>query len=225
MNCDFIARWYRWLEYGGFGGALERRRCAFLPDVADSHRDVLVLGEGDGRFLAKFIDHHNIHENVHKTSTKDPRLSIDYVDLSARMLDLARARAGTDRVTYHHADALTISLPAAHYDLIVAHFFLDCLSEDEANSLVAKISASVKPDAQWLISEFREPATWARAIVQILYFFFRISTGLRTRRLIDHRPLLTRAGFVIVKEETERFGLLASELWRYEGTFGDNRSR
>jgi tRNA (cmo5U34)-methyltransferase len=81
--------------------------------------------------------------------------------------------------------------------------------------LVGKISASVKPDARWLISEFREPATWARAIVQILYLFFRITTGLRTRRLIDHHPLLTRVGFALVKEETERFGLLASELWRY----------
>ncbi len=218
MNCDFIARWYRWFEYIGFGGALERRRYAFLPDVTDSQGDVLVLGEGDGRFLAKFMDRCNIHKtstNIHETSRTEPRLSVDYVDLSARMLDLARTRAGTDCVTYHHADALTIPLPAAHYDLIVTHFFLDCLSEDEAKSLVEKISAAAQPNARWLISEFREPAGWARATVQILYLFFRITTGLRTRRLIDHHPLLTRAGFALVKEETERFGLLASELWRY----------
>jgi ubiquinone/menaquinone biosynthesis C-methylase UbiE len=221
MNCDFIARWYRWLEYCGFGGALERRRFAFLPDVADSTRDVLVLGEGDGRFLAKFVAPRKPPSNHRETTVRSPCLSVDYVDLSAAMLDLARRRAGTDCVTYHHSDALTISLPAAHYDLVVTHFFLDCLSEDQAKSLVEKITRSARPNARWLISEFREPAAWAYGIVQILYLFFRITTGLRTRRLIDHHPLLNRAGFVLVKEETERFGLLASELWR----FGDNRSR
>jgi SAM-dependent methyltransferase len=225
MNCDFIARWYRWLEYIGFGGALERRRCAFLSYVADSHRDILVLGEGDGRFLAKFVAPGKPPSNHRENTVRTPCFAVDYVDLSAKMLELARARAGTGRVTYHHADALTISLPAAHYDLIVTHFFLDCLSEDEAKSLVEKVTLSAQPHARWLISEFREPAMWARAIVQILYLLFRITTGLRTRRLIDHHPLLSRAGFALVQEETERFGLLASELWRYGGTFGDNRSR
>jgi ubiquinone/menaquinone biosynthesis C-methylase UbiE len=218
VNCDFIARWYRWLEYIGFGGALQRRRCAFFRDVADLQRDarpVLMLGEGDGRFLAKFVAPRKTPSKHRESTVRTPCLSVDYVDLSAEMLELARGRAGTDGVAYHHADALTIPLPAVHYDLIVTHFFLDCLSEDEAKSLIEKISASVKPDARWLISEFREPTMWTRAIVQILYLFFRITTGLRTRSLVDHHPLLTRAGFVLVREETERFGLLASELWRY----------
>jgi SAM-dependent methyltransferase len=217
VNCDFIARWYRWFEYFGFGRALERRRCAFLSDVADSQR-VLVLGDGDGRFLEQFAK----PSKSDQKPTTNPRFLIDYVDLSGKMLELARRRAGTDCVTYHHADALTIPLPAAHYDLIVSHFFLDCLSEDQAKSLVDKIGAAVRPNARWLISEFREPAWWARAAVGGLYVFFRITTGLRTKRLIDHHALLTRGGFVLLKEETARFGLLASELWLY---FGDNRSR
>jgi SAM-dependent methyltransferase len=212
VNCDIIARWYRWLEYIGFGGALERRRYAFLTDVADAKR-VLVLGEGDGRFLAKFVAPRKTPSKHGENTVSTPCLSVDYVDLSANMLELARSRAGTDCVTYHQADALTIPLPAAHYDLVVTHFFLDCLDENDAAALVAKIGASVRPNARWLISEFREPAMWARVIVGGLYFFFRITTGLRTRRLIGHHPLLTRAGFVLVREETGRFGLLASELW------------
>ena len=43
MNCDRIARWYRWFEYAGFGRGLERRRQAFLNDIADARR-VLALG-------------------------------------------------------------------------------------------------------------------------------------------------------------------------------------
>jgi ubiquinone/menaquinone biosynthesis C-methylase UbiE len=207
VNADPIARWYRWLEYLGFGGALERRRFAFLKDVAGMQR-ALVLGEGDGRFLAKLVE-----QNVHA--------SIDYVDLSEQMLVLARERSGADRVSYHHANALDVPLPDAEYDLIVTHFFLDCLNKREAAALIEKIALASKPGAQWIISEFREPGAWAHAMVSALYFFFRITTGLRTRRLIDHRPLLAGHGFVLQREETERFGLLASERW----VFGDNKFR
>jgi len=127
MNCNAIARWYRWMEYIGFGRALERRRFAFLSDVVDAKR-VLVLGEGDGRFLAKI----GAPCKTRKNTVKPPCFTVDYVDLSGNMLDLARSRAGTEYVTYHHADALKIPLPAGHYDLIVTHFFLDCLNEKDA---------------------------------------------------------------------------------------------
>jgi len=207
VNADPIARWFRWLEYCGFGGALERRRFAFVKDVAGARR-VLVLGEGDGRFLAKLVE-------------QNPQASIEYVDLSERMLQLARERAGTDRVTYRHNNAVTMRFPDSEYDLIVAHFFLDCLNEQDATTLIEKITKASQPGARWVISEFREPGAWARAIVSALYFFFRVTTGLRTRNLIDHCSLLARHGFILQREETERFGLLASELW----TFGDNKFR
>lgn len=217
MNCDYIARWYRWIEYIGFGDALERRRFAFLTDVADAKR-VLVLGEGDGRFLAAFVKQCKSEQKHLRKAC----FSIDYVDVSARMLELARHRAGTDHVTYHHADALTIPLPEAEYDLIVTHFFLDCLNEPDATVLIERLTASIQRHGRWLISEFREPAWWARGIVATLYLFFKIATGLRTRRLFDHHTLLSKNGFVLQKEETARFGLLASELWLFTG---DNRSR
>ncbi len=198
MNCDYIARWYRWLEYAGFGRALERRRGAFLAEVADARR-ILLLGEGDGRFLVKLVE-------------QNRGASIDYVDLSSRMLELARARAG-DRVTYRHGNALTIPLPENEYDLIVTHFFLDCFEELELNRLIDRVARAARSDARWLLSEFREPAAWARVIVGGLYWFFRAATGLKTARLVDHRPLLERRGFQLLREQRARAGLLASELW------------
>ena len=207
MNADPITRWYRWLEYLGFGGALERRRFAFLNEVGDARR-ALVLGEGDGRFLAKLVE-------------QNPHTLVDYVDLSERMLELARERAGTNRVTYQRSNAVTMSLPKQEYDLIVTHFFLDCLNERDAAALIGNVAEASKPGARWIISEFREPAAWAHGIVTALYYFFRITTGLRTRKLIDHRPLLAQCGFVMEREETGRLGLLSSELW----VFGDNKSR
>jgi ubiquinone/menaquinone biosynthesis C-methylase UbiE len=202
VNCDPIARWYRWLEYIGFGRALERRRNAFLADIADARR-ALVLGEGDGRFLARLAP----------AIFKRPAAAIDYVDLSSRMLSLARRRAG-DRVRYILGDARSIPLRAAEYDLIVTHFFLDCFDPQDATALVDRIAATAVPGARWVISEFRDANWWSRLSISALYLFFRITTGLKTRRLVDHRPMLQEQGFVLEKSEIARCGLLVSELWR-----------
>jgi ubiquinone/menaquinone biosynthesis C-methylase UbiE len=197
------------MEYGAFGGQLQRRRLRFLADVAGARRTI-VLGEGDGRFLVQLVGQNRQAGTAGWT--------IDYVDLSGRMLDLARSRAGTENVAYLLADARTLPLPEAGYDLIVTHFFLDCLEQAEASRLVERMAAAARPDARWLISEFRVPGSgWsagpARWLVAFLYLFFRATTGLRTARLVDHHPLLARQGFRLKRSESAWFGLLASELW------------
>jgi ubiquinone/menaquinone biosynthesis C-methylase UbiE len=157
-----------------------------------------VLGDGDGRFLARLV--------------REGEASADYVDLSAGMLALARSRAGSERVTYHHADARVLPLLPGEYDLIASHFFFDCFEARDARLLIERVTQAAQPRAQWLVSEFRQPP-WARLFLRGLYLFFRVTTGLKTRRLTDHRPLLAEKGFRLVREETSRFGLLASELW------------
>jgi SAM-dependent methyltransferase len=195
VNCDRIARWYRWIEYAGFGRTLERRRQAFLRDLSETRR-VLALGDGDGRALAPLL-------------AAAPYARVDYIDVSARMLELARARAGTTSVSYRNEDARTVQLPTAEYDLIVTHFFLDCFDETDLEPLIARLASAATPRARWLISEFRGNG-W---LVRALYVFFRIATGLHTRRLVDHHPLLKRHGFRLTRHEDAWRGLLASELW------------
>jgi ubiquinone/menaquinone biosynthesis C-methylase UbiE len=195
VNCDRIARWYRWFEYVAFGRALEHRREAFLSDMSTARR-ALVLGDGDGRALAALL-------------AAAPYAQIDYVDISARMLGLARQRADSIRVTFHHGDALTTPLPTAEFDLIVTHFFLDCLDEEDQNRLVAHVTRAATPQARWLVSEFRKPGL----LVSLLYLFFHTATGLQTRHLADHHPLFERYGFHLARSESAWRGLLASELW------------
>ena len=195
MNCDAIAPWYRWLEYAGFGRALQRRREAFLGQVADARR-VLVLGDGDGRALAALL-------------RANTQATVDYVDLSARMLQLARARAGDRRVVYHRADALMMPLEEGEYDLIVTHFFLDCFDARDQARLIERVGRAASPRARWVVSEFRKHGIF----VAFLYLFFRITTGLRTRGLVDHHPCFEGHGFCLERAESAWGGLLGSELW------------
>jgi SAM-dependent methyltransferase len=197
MNCDLIAPHYWWIERLGMGGALERRRRWFLPEIANAQR-ALVLGDGDGRFLGELL-------------WRNAVVRADYVDLSGRMLELARQKAGIERVDYQKADARTVEFRHGEYDLIATHFFFDCFEADELDVLIGRVAASTKPRAQWVVSEFRNSSFAARLLVRFLYLFFRITTGLKTRTLVDHRPILQSHGFRL--RNANQGPLVVSELW------------
>ena len=205
MNCDPLARWYRWLEYAAMGCALERRRFEFLPDMAQARR-VLILGEGDGRFLQAFR-----HLN--------PGAEIDVVDNSARMLALAAHRAGSGRTRFHQTDARAWRPPvSAGYDLVVTHFFLDCFSDADLEPLISTCAAACSIRCQWVVSEFRQPArgmeAWrARLWIGSLYRLFGWTTGLHVRRLPDYAPILEKNGFRQTTAIVAEAGLLISERW------------
>ena len=137
----------------------------------------------------------------------------DYVDLSGRMLDLARQKAGAERVEYQQADARTAEFRQSEYDLIATHFFFDCFDAGELDMLIGRVANAAKPGARWIVSEFCVSTIPARLLVGALYLFFRITTGLKTRQLVDHRPILRAHGFRLTNERHSRGALVVSELW------------
>ena len=199
MNCDLIAPHYWWIEKLGMGRTLERRRRWFLPEIQNTRR-ALLLGDGDGRFLKELLRHNAV-------------VRADYVDLSRRMLKLARMRAGTARVSYREDDALAAEFPRNEYDLIATHFFFDCFNAGELEKLIGRTSEAARPGAQWIVSEFCVTSLPAGLLVRALYLFFRITTGLKTRNLADHRPILRSHGFRLARASHSRGGLVVSELW------------
>jgi len=209
MNFDRIAPHYRWLEMLCAGPLLQRCRTAFLGEI-QSPRHALIVGEGNGRFLADFLRAH-------------PEAQVTCVEASAVMLRLARARlaaSGLDSrsVELLQADILTWTPPIRRFDLLVTHFFLDCFHADQLAAIVARLAAAAAPEARWLVADFREPACgfakWrARAIIQSLYFFFRSVARLSATRLTPPDALLVRHGFVLRERRTLDWGLLHSASW------------
>jgi len=172
---------------------LRRRREAYLFELGNPQR-VLVLGDGDGRFLQVFCALY-------------PEARVDAVDSSARMIELARRRAG-DRAAFHCLDAR--ELPGGDYDLAVAHFFFDCFETGELSKMLERVHTRA-----WLVSEFRK-TRWSWPVLRGLYFFFRLTTGLRVTSLPDYHATFARLGFRLEKEQTSLAGLLASELWIHD---------
>ena len=203
---DCLAGIYRWMEYLTFGPYLARCRLAFLSRVLGCRRAV-VFGDGDGRFTARLL-------------RANPGVEIDAVDASPAMLDALLRRAGGDatRVHPYRADARDWLPGNVQYDLVVSHFFLDCLTTGEIAALAARIRRVVSPSAEWVISEFAKPQGWygrlvAGPVVWFLYRAFGVMTGLKVRRLPDHASALRAVGFTLGMRQTWLHGLLASEFW------------
>jgi ubiquinone/menaquinone biosynthesis C-methylase UbiE len=206
-NFDRIARPYQALEYLTLGRWLERTRLHFLPEL-HSARNALLIGDGDGRFLAELLA---ANADLHATA----------IDRSAAMLHLLRKRCAPylDRLHTREIDALDFFPDGnAQYDLVVSHFFLDCLTEEQVNEVVGRLAPALSSEALWLVSDFQIPTgalrVPAKVIVRALYLTFRILTGLQVTQLPDHAAIFMRAGFACIERRQFLGELLATELWQ-----------
>jgi len=113
------------------------------------------------------------------------------------------------------------------YDLVVTHFFLDCLTQPELDGLIARIVPVLAPGAIWLVSDFRIPSGAMRLPAQVyirnLYFAFRVLTGLRTTHLPDYSTPLRKLGFTRANHHHSLAGLLTTEMWQRNSPPGASR--
>ncbi|HEY1188916.1 MAG TPA: class I SAM-dependent methyltransferase [Gemmata sp.] len=206
---DRLAPAYLTLERLAFGGALHGCRTAHLDRVGGCRR-ALVLGDGDGRFLADLLAAH-------------PHIEADSLDISSGMIALARDRlarvpGGSARARFVVADARTDPLPGAGYDLVVTNFFLDCFPRPDLEGIITRIAGACVPGALWVEGDFRvPPGGWERPVAKLLlagmYAFFRLTARLPARELVDPAPLLAAAGFRQVAVVERLRGFLSARLW------------
>lgn len=208
-NFDWLAPAYQILERLTYGGLLHWCRTVHLDRLRDCRR-ALVLGDGDGRFLADLV-------------RTNPKIEVDSVDISPGMIALARRRitdipGAIGRVRFMVADARTDPFPASGYDLIVTNFFLDCFRPRELAEVVRRVAGACAPSAIWVDGDFREPPVgWARPVAKgllaAMYCFFRLTTRLPVGHLTDPAAFLALEGFTLHNEVSRLRGFLSSRLW------------
>lgn len=209
MSFDRLAPHYRRLERLLAGDRLQRCRLAHLEAIRDA-RQILLLGEGPGRFLAEL-------------RRRAPAARVTCLDSSPRMLACAAGQlppTGPDSgaVTFLQADALSWSPPEQTFDLVVTHFFLDCFRESQLADLVPRLARGLGPGGRWLVSEFRLPSgalrrLQARVQLWLAYRFFRMVARLPANALPDPDSLLIAAGFRLTAHCEFDHGFLRSDLW------------
>jgi ubiquinone/menaquinone biosynthesis C-methylase UbiE len=212
VSFDRLAAHYQWIETVAFGRGLQRARLAFLDEL-DWPRRALLAGEGNGRFLIELL-------------RRFPGLPVDCIDRSRGMLAVAQKRVqikrakSAENIRFIQAAIDSVPLSEFRYDLIVTHFFLDCFTQPQLKSLVAKLARSAAPNATWLIADFCYPnshiARWrARLWIDAMYRFFRAVTEINAQTLIDAAPFLRLENFACARRQLFNHGLIKSEVWKH----------
>jgi len=208
---DRLAPFYDAMEDVLAGGLMMRVRTAFFEHWQEEG-DVLLVGEGHGRFL-RYLRHAR------------PRLNITCLDSSAEMLAITRRkleRAGlTEEKTTLICEDFRTWQPQK-YDAISTQFFLDCFHGGELRGVVEKLARSARPGARWFLADFQIPPRGfarfrARVIVSLMYGFFRPASGISATRLESPCPLLQEQGFVCQFRQEWSQGLLYASWLARDG--------
>lgn len=187
VGYDRVAWCYDALAGLVFGPALRNAQRAALAGLPAGAPHVLVLGGGTGWVLTEVL-------------RRRPAATVLYLEASPRMLARSRARlarecpAATTQVDFHHGTQAAL-LPGESFDAVITFFVLDCIAPVEIPGALARLRAALRPGAPWLLADFR-PARrgWRRALLAAMYWFFRLTTGLRAQELTRLRPALARVG-------------------------------
>ena len=186
--CRF-ARVYNLLEKLVFREALEKTRFACLDSISQSEK-ILLLGEGDGRFLEKL-------------TKVNPNCSVTVFDNSPTMLALAKTRVSSTfqgEVHFYKEDATNFPFSFEMFDAVVTHFFLDCFTEETLSALLEKLSSTLRPGGKWLIADFVEPSPTTLWFIpqflclRLLYAFFRLKCGIEARSVVSPHNTLKDLG-------------------------------
>jgi ubiquinone/menaquinone biosynthesis C-methylase UbiE len=209
MSFDVLAPHYRWMEFVLAGEKLQRCRTAFLDRIS-APQNILIWGEGNGRFLVE-------------CRRKWGDAQIVCADASEKMLALANERIercglNASGIDFVRADVLEWEPLKKTFDVIVTHFFLDCFDAKQLQQIVDKLAFAALPNASWLLADFQTPLIglqrWrAELILKVMYLFFRVATRLPAQRLTSPNSYLTSNDFFLLERQVSEWGLLHSDLW------------
>jgi tRNA (cmo5U34)-methyltransferase len=185
---NWIAGIYDSLTQFMFGKAFREAQICFLSDIGENST-VLIIGGGTGWILRELLEV-NAHCKVH------------YVEASEKMLQKSREQispADLTRVKFIYGTENEID-SRIKYDVVITNFFLDLFSKS-LSTVIQKIKATLSTQAIWIVTEFVDERVWHRAMLKLMYIFFRTTTGIEATRLPDYQKELEKAGIKKSKEK------------------------
>ncbi|MDR1273684.1 MAG: SAM-dependent methyltransferase [Odoribacteraceae bacterium] len=144
-----------------------------LSIVFDYHpRALLDVGGNTGRWALRCV-------------ARDPDARVTIMDLPQQIALMKRQTAGqpgADRISGHGANLLDERVPfPPGFDAIWMSQFLDCFSEEEVTSILARAAASMRADARLFIMETfwdrQRFETAAYCLTQISLYFTALANG------------------------------------------------
>ena len=169
---DLIAPIYKLLSRIVFGEALIKAQCHFLK-LLPSNSSVLILGGGDGRLLSQL----------------DKSMRVDFVELSEKMMKLARQQSYNCEVNFIQGDENSLN---GNYDIVITPFVLDCFEELHLKQVIAKLDKALKVNGLWVCTDFNanDNRVFSKLLISFMIFFFRVMSNLESNKLLNFFDVL-----------------------------------
>jgi cyclopropane fatty-acyl-phospholipid synthase-like methyltransferase len=185
-NYNNIAFIYDRLNRLIFGKAQIKAQTALLPYIKNGDR-LLIVGGGTGWILEEIA-------NIHPAG-----LEIDFIDSSERMLSQSKKRYfGLNKITFIHQAVEETELKH-DYNVIISGFFFDNFMLRKAESIFMLLDSKLISGGLWLFADFtlnhEKGLLWKRAMLQFMYFFFRIVCKIEATQLIEMEPIFKQAHY------------------------------
>ena len=196
VNFNRLAFIYDSLKWLVFQGTIDKATRFYLGTIPENAR-VLILGGGTGALLQQLKPSH----------------LIDYVELSTQMIKKAKNRPFQAKVNFYQEDLLRFSTEAS-YDYVITPFILDCFSEEQLYSILQKYQAFIKPRGYWIQTDFYAQNKGQNFLVKCMYFFFRLTAGLKQAQLPDFNKAFQKNAFIEKNNVRFKHGLIQSRLYQ-----------
>lgn len=195
---DWLAPWYDWLAVMAVGKQIQKAQLKWLPFLKD-RKKLLILGGGTGWVLPYIFQ-------------INPNLVIHYIDASSKMIAKARMNADNSSLIQFIAGTET-DVPDQDYDALLTCFYLDLFTEPELKTLIDRLKSRMNQHGIWLATDFETHTLWQRLKVRLMYLFFYVITGLKTKALPAWHKAMVNAGCVSLENHYTRSGLIRSVVF------------
>lgn len=201
MNYSAVAKVYRIIEYVAFGVLLQRVR-EWCLDFSECAGKVLIVGDGDGRFLEALLE-------------KYPNVEVDYLEPSAGMMEQARARVGNEYSVNWISEELEEWGGASEYDMVVAHYVLNAMEPSFREGFQRALVRQTKVGGLVAVSDFSAPSTWVDSVLHcLMQCFFKLAIGQPCWSTERDDSAFRLSDCTLVQEKLWRGGWLYSQIWK-----------
>ncbi len=187
-----------------FGTALRKAQIHFLPFLS-SNANILIAGGGTGWILEEIVAIH------------PQGLCIDYVDVSAKMIAIAKQRnIGNNKVNFIHQSIFSFTGNQL-YDVIITPFFFDNFKEETVQQAFVILHQQLKGNGLWLYTDFRinhASPLWQKALLFLMYKFFRIAANIEAERLPNVASCFSQHPYQRVEAQTFFHHFISTTLYK-----------
>jgi ubiquinone/menaquinone biosynthesis C-methylase UbiE len=203
-NYDLIARNYDWLSRLIYGKTLIHAQLWLLSHI-QTPANLLIVGGGTGWIIEEL------------TAGHPNSLKVDYVELSGKMISLAKQRnIGTHEVNFFQQDIESYTT-AKKYDVIITAFLFDNFSDNHAAAIFNHLDTMMTGEGQWLFADFFQEGQspfWQKWMLKIMYLFFRLSCNVEATQLPSVEQFFREKAYNKVAATSYFNGFVRSSVFR-----------